>query len=126
MSIVRSTKMLALSAAALVLALPGIALATGVLAISAVTVVPATSNSTAMLTVTGTCVAGPQPVKIFVQNTVSGVATKVYTSGACGLNAATSGKTVTAKLVGLPSGTYTVVLKQGGGLSTPFGPVTLP
>lgn len=120
-----SAKALGLAAAALMLAAPGLAWATGTLAISAASATPATYATSGVLVVTGTCVAGPQPVKVFVQNTVSGVATKVHTTGGCGMTAATTGKTLTITLPALPSGSYNVLLKQGGSVSAPFGPVTL-
>lgn len=118
-------KALGLASAALLLAVPGMAWATGTLAITAASATPATVSSTGTLVVTGTCVAGPQPVKVFVQNTVSGVATKVHTTAGCGMTAATTGKTLTIKLPALISGSYNVVLKQGGAVSAPFGPLTL-
>lgn len=113
--------------AVLALTLPAIAHAAGTLAISAVTKVPASSSHPAEVLVSGTCVQGAGPVKIFFKDTASSVATKVYTStGNCGATASTSGSTVTLLASVVPPGSYVVVLKQGGALSAPFGPVTLP
>lgn len=113
--------------ALLALTFPVIAHAAGTLAISAVTKVPASFSHPAEVLVSGTCVQGAGPVKIFFKNTVSGAATKVYTSpGNCGAVASSSGSTVTLYASVVPPGTYTVILKQGGSQSAPFGSVTLP
>jgi hypothetical protein len=119
-------KPISVAVGAFLIALPTIAWATGVLAISAVTFAPATLSNPATVTVTGTCVQGPQPVKVFLRNTATSAATKVYTSGGCGATAATAGRTVTATVPALPAGNYEVVLKQGSGISLPFGPIVIP
>ncbi len=113
--------------ALLALTLPAIAHAAGTLAISAVTKVPASSTHPAEVLVSGTCVQGAGPVKIFFKDTSSGAATKVYTSaGNCGATASSTGSTVTLYTSVVPPGSYAVILKQGGNQSAPFGPVTLP
>lgn len=113
--------------ALLALTLPAIAHAAGTLAISAVAKVPASSSHPAEVLVSGTCVQGAGPVKIFFKDTASGTATKVFTAaGNCGATASSSGTTVTLYAAVVPPGSYTVILKQGGSQSAPFGPVTLP
>ena len=111
---------------ALLAALPAVAWATGSLAISAVSYAPATMTGSATATVTGTCVQGSQPVKIFIRNISTSAATKIYTSGGCGATAATAGRTVTATVPALPAGNYEFVLKQGGSVSAAFGPIVIP
>jgi hypothetical protein len=111
-----------LAFAAAILAIPAAAWATGTLAISAVTKIPAT---------TATCEQGAGQVRVFVRETTTTVSTKVFTSGGCGATAATTGKTVTVPMpTTLAAGTYEVLLKQGSGtsavISAPFGPITLP
>jgi hypothetical protein len=122
---------LGLAIAAALLTSPAAAWATGVLAISAVTKVPATLANPAKLIVTATCEQGAGQVRIFVRETTSLTATKVFTSGGCGLAAATTGKTVTVAMpTTLAAGTYEVLLKQGTGtsavVSAPFGAINLP
>jgi hypothetical protein len=120
-----------LAFAAAILAIPAAAWATGTLAISAVTKIPATMADPAKLVVTATCEQGAGQVRVFVRETTTTVSTKVFTSGGCGATAATTGKTVTVPMpTTLAAGTYEVLLKQGSGtsavISAPFGPITLP
>ena len=111
----------------LLLALPTIAHAAGILAISAVAKVPASLSHPAEVLVSGTCVQGAGPVKIFFKDTVSGAATKVYTStGNCGAAGLTSGSTVTLYASVVPPGTDSAILRQDGATSASFGPIKLP
>lgn len=96
--------------------------AVGTLAISSVAH-PAPSQ----LQVTGTCVQGVGQVSIQVKKVSGGSWTNLATSGgSCGAGAATTGKTITVNSGGLVPGMYRVRLKQGGSVSAPSAPISLP
>lgn len=128
MTAIRLTRALCAIGLSLGLALPGAARATGTLNVTNVVKVAATMSTPGHVLVTGTCQLGAGQVKVFFQNTVTGVATKVYTSpGNCGMTAATTGKTVSIPVTVVPAGTYKVALKQGTAVAiATSGPIALP
>ncbi len=114
-------------AAAILAMLPAqAALAAGTLAITNVVKVPATSSTPASLSITGTCVQGNDPVKVKIQNTITGAVYTLFTSAKCGANAA-AGKTINVPVpTTIPPGTYKVGLKQTTSTVIWSGTVTLP
>jgi hypothetical protein len=95
--------------------------ATGTLAITAVQQVGT------MVKVTGTCVQGAGTVKVWFKETTTAAQIKVFTStGTCGVKASTIGRTVKFSVATVPSGVYSVYLKQAGALAGPAGNVIIP
>ena len=117
------TKMAIAAAAVVTLSSP--AWAMGTLAISSVTKLETAAGTN--LIVTSTCVKDEGTVKIWLHETSTLAQTKVFTSkGDCKKLWATSGKTVTVPVDGIPAGTYHVILRQDGKQSAPSDIISLP